>query len=124
MSDLGNALRALAAQYNLVGVYVFGSRAQEIAARVRGEAADAAVGVRRDSDVDIGALPARGHALTARDRVRLMIALEDALDAKRVDLVILPEADPFLAANVVRGERWRRYSTWAGTSWPKALGRG
>jgi hypothetical protein len=37
--------------------------------------------------------------------VDLMQALEDLLGVARVDLVILPEADPFLAADVVRGER-------------------
>ena len=57
------------------------------------------------SDVDIGVLPVYGRTLTARDRVRLTIALEDALHIDRVDLVILPEADPFLAANIIRGER-------------------
>ncbi len=34
-----------------------------------------------------------------------MLALEDAFEVPRVDLVMLAEADPFLAANVVRGER-------------------
>jgi hypothetical protein len=33
-----------------------------------------------------------------------MQALEDELGVPRADLVILPEADPFLAAEVVRGE--------------------
>jgi hypothetical protein len=56
-------------------------------------------------EVDIAVLRTREHPLTARDRVRLMIALGDALNVSRVNLVILPEADPFLAANVVRGER-------------------
>lgn len=49
-------------------------------------------------------LPAWGRRLTARERVRLAIALEDALDVRRVDLVILPEASPYLALDVVRGE--------------------
>jgi len=40
-----------------------------------------------------------------QQKVRLAIALEDLFDVGRVDLVCLPEADPFLAANVVRGER-------------------
>ena len=31
--------------------------------------------------------------------------LEDLFSVKRVDLVIIPEADPFLAANIIRGER-------------------
>jgi predicted nucleotidyltransferase len=56
-----------------------------------------------ESDVDIGVLP--GRDLPVGERVGLMQALEDLFGAARVDLVILPEADPFLAANVVRGER-------------------
>ena len=39
------------------------------------------------------------------EKVRLGIALEDLFGAGWVDVVCLPEADPFLAANVVRGER-------------------
>jgi hypothetical protein len=31
--------------------------------------------------------------------------LEDLFNVERVDLVCLPETDPFLAANIVRGER-------------------
>ncbi|MEJ2560682.1 MAG: hypothetical protein P8186_31555, partial [Anaerolineae bacterium] len=31
--------------------------------------------------------------------------LEDLFAVGRVDLIFLPEADPFLAANVIRGER-------------------
>ena len=37
--------------------------------------------------------------------MRLALALEDLLGVTRVDLVCFLEADPFLAANVVRGER-------------------
>lgn len=32
-------------------------------------------------------------------------ALEDLFGLPRIDLVVLPEADPFLAANIIRGER-------------------
>jgi predicted nucleotidyltransferase len=91
----------LARQYNLVALYAFGSRAAEIAARVTGEMVAV---VFPSSDVDIGVLPVRGHHLTAQDRVRLAIALEDVLDVERVDLVILSEASPYLALDVVCGE--------------------
>ena len=36
--------------------------------------------------------------------MRLAIALEDVLDVDRVDLVILPEANPYLVLDVVCGE--------------------
>ncbi len=100
-SDIGEVLGDLAREYGLVAIYAFGSRAGEIAARVAGEPVES---VHPSSDVDIGVLPVRGRRLTARERVRLTIALEDALDVRRVDLVILPEASPYLALDVVRGE--------------------
>lgn len=96
-----DSLYDLARQYDLVALYAFGSRAAEITARVTGEMVAV---VFPSSDVDIGVLPARGHRLTAQDRVRLAIALEDVLDVDRVDLVILPKASPYLALDVVCGE--------------------
>jgi hypothetical protein len=42
--------------------------------------------------------------MTAQERVRLALELEDLLGVGRVDLVVLPEADPFLALDVIRGE--------------------
>jgi len=33
-----------------------------------------------------------------------MVALEDLLDVDRVDLVVLPEASPYLALDIVCGE--------------------
>jgi hypothetical protein len=33
------------------------------------------------------------------------MALEDLFSINRVDLVVIPEVDPFLAANIIRGER-------------------
>ena len=38
-------------------------------------------------------------------KVQLAQALEDLFESSRVDLVVLPEADSFLAAEVIRGER-------------------
>jgi len=100
-SNLRQELAALGRRYNLEAVYVFGSRAEEIAGRVRGQTVPARYPA---SDVDIGVKPPAGHWLNAKERVEIMITLEDLLDVNRVDLVILPEADPFLAVNVIRGE--------------------
>jgi hypothetical protein len=86
----------------LAAVYAFGSRAEEIAGQVRGE--DVAA-TSSDADVDLGVLLTRGCELGVKARVDLMQALEDLFGVTRADLVILREADPFLAANVVRGER-------------------
>jgi hypothetical protein len=35
----------------------------------------------------------------------MAVELEDLLNAGRVDLITLGDADPFLSANVIRGER-------------------
>ncbi len=99
--DLQLGLEALAAKYGLLAIYVFGSRAEEIAARATG---DPVTATHPGSDVDIGVAPLRGRDLSAQDRVRIMQRLETLLDVARVDLVILPEANAFLAADVVRGE--------------------
>jgi predicted nucleotidyltransferase len=98
--SLRAALEALCHQYDLVALYTFGSRADEIAAMVGGIRTEASFPA---SDVDIGVLPVRGRRLTAQDRVRLMIALEDLFEVARVDLVVLPEASPCLALDVVSG---------------------
>jgi hypothetical protein len=44
-------------------------------------------------------------AMSVREKVNLAMDLEEMLGVGRVDLVILSEADPFLAANIIRGER-------------------
>ncbi|NLG67527.1 MAG: nucleotidyltransferase domain-containing protein [Actinobacteria bacterium] len=101
---LSGRLAALARRYSLLAVYVFGSRATEIAERVGvgsgGEAAASTVA----SDVDIGVQPDWKRRLSAAERVELTLALESELGVPRVDLVVLPEVNPFLAAEVVRGE--------------------
>jgi predicted nucleotidyltransferase len=77
-------------------------RAQEIAdwvLRARPALAEPA------SDVDIGVKPKRGKSFSVREKSEIAVALEDILLVHRIDLVVLPEADPFLAANIIRGER-------------------
>lgn len=91
----------LARQFGIVEVYVFGSRAREIAATLHN---GPLLSAHRGSDVDIGVQPEPGRRFSAREKVRLTIALEDFLEVPRVDLVVLPEADPFLAVEVIRGE--------------------
>jgi predicted nucleotidyltransferase len=100
-SSLQRELEAIAQRYKVDDLYVFGSRAKEIAGRLRGQAATVE---NTQSDLDVGVKPAAGHLASPKDRVQLMIELEDLFDVSRVDLVILPEADPFLAVNVIRGE--------------------
>jgi len=96
-----DALKELCKQYSLIAVYAFGSRATEIAARVRGESARME---HPASDIDIGVLPAKGHLLGLDEKIHLAMALEDLLGVDRVDLGVLPEAKPYLALDIVRGD--------------------
>ena len=94
-------LAGLCQSYALDAVYVFGSRGPEVSAAARRAAPlDCAA----TSDVDIGVLPQAGARLDARARARLTMALEALLANARVDLVVLPEAPPFLALDVVSGD--------------------
>jgi uncharacterized protein len=102
--DLCGALRDLLPRYGCTALYVFGSRADEIAARLADADAALQTSSRPGSDVDVGVEPARGVRLTAEQRVLLTLELEDLFAVARVDLVVLPEASAPLAAEVVRGE--------------------
>lgn len=104
-SSLRDRLAALARQHRLLDLYVFGSRADEIAARVRGEE-----GSRSDaasspgSDVDLAVRTRRDAPFDVDARVELTQALEELLDVSRVDLVVLSEAGAFLAEAAIAGE--------------------
>ena len=99
--DKEKRLSELARAYRLADIYVFGSRAAEIAAMIRnGRAMKRA----SSSDVDIGIRPKQGPRLSTRDLVNLAVELEDLLGVNRVDLVLLPDAEPFLALDIIRGE--------------------
>jgi hypothetical protein len=43
--------------------------------------------------------------LSVREKAEMAVGLENLLGVDRVDLAVLPEADPFLAVNIIRGER-------------------
>lgn len=101
--SIPDELARIAAVYGLRDIYVFGSRAGEVAARARGEPSAAAPGT-EGSDIDIAVQPQSERPLTAADRVRLVDELEGLLGAPRVDLVVLSETDALLAVDVVRGE--------------------
>ncbi len=94
------ALDALSRAFGLHILYAFGSRGRQALAWLDADGGGLPPG---PSDLDIGVKPAQ--PLTVRQKVELAIALEDLFDVNRVDLVVLPEADPFLAVNVIRGER-------------------
>ena len=95
------ALQSIAKRYGIIALYLFGSRAQDILDRTRGKRVSSGT---PGSDVDVGALPHREQRLTARERVRLSMELEDLFGVERVDLVVLSEADTYLAVDAIRGE--------------------
>lgn len=111
--SLRHALRELAERYGLLALYAFGSRAGEVRDRLSGPPAEVGEGRAGSpegrtgppaSDLDVGVEPLRDRVLDARDRVRLAADLETLFGVARVDLIVLPEAGSFLAADVVRGE--------------------
>ncbi len=92
-------LADLCERFSIDILYAFGSRAREAA----GFVLENRPMTTSESDLDIGVLPA--HPLSIQQKVELTLLLEDFFGVNHIDLVALPEADPFLAANVIRGER-------------------
>lgn len=103
-SSLGAQLAKIASDLGVQEVYVFGSRAKEIAARFRGFSSEETPSSVEGADVDVGVRPRQRVRLGASQRVALALALEELLDVDRVDLVVLPEAGAFLALAVISGE--------------------
>lgn len=95
-------IKTLCENYGIDILYTFGSRSKEVADFLFGEGANLISG---PSDVDIGVKMVSGRKLDVKEKVFLSISLEDLLGVGRVDLVVLSEADPFLAAEIIRGER-------------------
>lgn len=96
------ALEAICQEYGIAILYSFGSRAREALAWLDDPAATLAPG---PSDVDIGVKPLPAVKLNWREEVAIVQALEEFLGVQRVDLVNLDSANPYLAAEVVHGER-------------------
>jgi uncharacterized protein len=96
--DRDSRLAAIAERFGLADIYVFGSRAGEFASSDRQSSVQ-----RFDSDVDIAVRSRGPGVLSPEDRVTLTLALERALDAPRVDLLMLSEAGAFLALAAIRG---------------------
>jgi len=92
----------MAEKYSLSVIYGFGSRSKEALNFISGRNRILSF---KGADLDIGVLLQTKGRLTVHQKVDLAADLEDLFEAHRVDLVSLPEADPFLAANIIRGER-------------------
>ena len=95
-------LKQICEQFGVHTLYAFGSQAKKIRNFVKGRQDALPLS---SSDVDIGVRALSGGKFSITEKVDLALALEDLLGCKRVDLVSLSEVDPFLAAEVIRGER-------------------
>ena len=102
MSDLSERIIDVCQRFNLVTLYVFGSQGSPIFDSIR---KGTSLSLTEGHDVDVGVKAHRNFPLSVKQKVELTIELEDLLDAPRVDLISLDDADPFLAANIIRGER-------------------
>ena len=92
-------IAAIATRFDLADVYVFGSRADEVAIG-DGRSISAAP----ESDVDIAVRSREFRAHSPTDRVALTLALEQALGVDCVDLLVLSEATALLALAAIRGD--------------------
>lgn len=93
---------SLVSKYKIQIIYAFGSRCQEIAAPGSGSLERLPTS---SSDLDIGVKPQPGQHLATLEKVDLTQEIEEFFGIAKVDLIVLHEADPFLAANIIRGER-------------------
>ena len=102
MNKRQTALEHICRQFDVAILYSFGSRAAEVRDWVEGQRDQLPEG---PSDTDIGAKALPGKKWSVKEKVQLAGALEELLGVGRVDLVCLSEADPFVAAEIIRGER-------------------
>lgn len=87
-------------QYKIKALYVFGSRVAEMLLALGDDAYEFQPS---PSDLDIAVLTRSQFSVD--EKVNLTLELEGLFNVPRVDFLILHEADAFLAANIIRGER-------------------
>ena len=102
LDTMQNHFVQLCKRFDIHTLYAFGSRAQE-AKRCLDE--HTTLDRTTESDLDIGAKTGKDLPLTLQEKVSLAQGLEELFDVSRVDLIDLKQADAFLAAEVIRGER-------------------
>jgi len=101
MNDLQRKLADICRRYGVTSLYAFGSRAPEIAARVAGRQVDPE---HPESDGDFAVQLAETSDLVGFRSGGLLVDLEELFELPRADLVVLDDADPFIALEAVRGE--------------------
>jgi Polymerase beta, Nucleotidyltransferase len=96
------ALEQICRKFDVAFLYSFGSRSAEVREWLEGRRDPLPAG---PSDTDIGFQPLAGKKWSVREKVEFAGTMEELLAVSRVDLVCLNEADPFVAAEIIRGER-------------------
>jgi predicted nucleotidyltransferase len=89
-------------RHGVDSLYLFGSRAEELQSWLEQETDGT---IPSSSDIDVGIKVKTDERWPIEKKVSLTIDLENYFGCRKVDLVLLNEADPFLAAEIVRGER-------------------
>ena len=95
-------LKNLCEKYHCATIYAFGSRADEMKKAITGEGQ---IDTSCTSDIDIAVKLLAPETLNIRQQVELGIELETIFGINKVDLVMLTEADPFLAVSIILGKR-------------------
>ncbi len=103
MPEKTGLLKQIAEKFDLDIIYAFGSHAKDVWNWLILE--KEVIIMSSISDVDIGVKYSVGKAPGIKEKVHLTMELEDFFNVNRVDVVVIPEVDPFLAANIIRGER-------------------
>ncbi len=101
MNNCKELLSSLCEKHGVRELYSFGSRSKEVFDFVNGSIPEPG---KSSSDIDIGVRYRRGHEASPEMRVKLTLELEDLFAGAAVDLVVLDEAPPFLALDIIRGE--------------------
>jgi predicted nucleotidyltransferase len=94
-----NQLHEICREFELLSVYLFGSRADDGLRLLQGEPVSA-----QGSDLDVGVFSASRH-VEARLLGELQIALEELFEPLRVDLVPLDRVDPLFQFRAIDGHR-------------------
>ncbi len=95
-------LKKICRRYSIDTIYAFGSRGMELKLFAAG-AGD--IDRSKVSDFDVAVKITPKKSLSVRQKSQLTIDLEELFELTKLDLVVINETDPFLAANIIRGER-------------------
>ena len=93
-------IKQICEKYQIKVFYVFGSRGAELFQAIQNDSIQLA---KSPSDLDFGVLTHSPFSI--ENKVNLTLELETLFGLSDTDLFILQEADAFLAANIIRGER-------------------